>query len=140
MQVHGYTRTGSIDATIDGVRLTVPDRPGNRHRQMIAEWEAAGNTIPEYEEPPAPPRTEGSYREFMNLFTEPEKDAIYAAEASAAAQGDFTLKKWMDRARGGATMRLTHPDTIAGVGMLVAAGLLAQERADEILSADFDAI
>ncbi len=25
--------------------FTVPDDPGNRHRQMIAEWEAAGGTI-----------------------------------------------------------------------------------------------
>ncbi len=54
MVVHGYTQTGSIDATIDGVRLTVPDDMANRHRQMIAEWEEAGNTIPAYVAPPAP--------------------------------------------------------------------------------------
>jgi hypothetical protein len=53
MEIHGYTETGAIEATIDGVRLTVPDDMANRHRQMVAEWEAAGNTIPAWE-PPAP--------------------------------------------------------------------------------------
>lgn len=54
MEVHGYTETGSIEATIEGVRLTVPDDMANRHRQMIAEWEAAGNTIPAFNSSPAP--------------------------------------------------------------------------------------
>lgn len=53
IEVHGYTENGSIEATIEGVRWVVPDDPSNRHRQMIAEWEAEGNTIPPYE-PPAP--------------------------------------------------------------------------------------
>jgi hypothetical protein len=50
--VHGYTETGQIDATIDGTRYSIPDEGGNRHRQIIAEWEAAGNTIPPYVAPP----------------------------------------------------------------------------------------
>lgn len=54
MEVHGYTRLGSIEATIDGMRLTIPDNMGNRHRQMIGEWEEAGNTIPAFEAPPEP--------------------------------------------------------------------------------------
>lgn len=53
MEVHGYTKSRSIEVTIDGSRMTVPDVPGNRHRRMIAEWEGEGNTIPAYE-PPAP--------------------------------------------------------------------------------------
>ncbi len=48
MEVHGYTETGSIEATIDGHRMTVPDDMANRHRQMIADWEGTGNTIPTY--------------------------------------------------------------------------------------------
>lgn len=52
MQVHGKTLFGEIDATIDGLRMTVPDDMTNRHRQMIAEWEEAGNTIPAYAPPP----------------------------------------------------------------------------------------
>ena len=46
-----YTETGSILAVIDGLQMTVPDDMGNRHRQMIAEWEALGNTIEPYTEP-----------------------------------------------------------------------------------------
>lgn len=49
--IHGYTATGAIDATIEGQRMTVPDDMANRHRQMIAEWEAAGHTIPAYVAP-----------------------------------------------------------------------------------------
>lgn len=47
-----YTEYGSIIAVIDGVPMTVPDDMGNRHRQMIAEWEALGNTIAPYVPPP----------------------------------------------------------------------------------------
>lgn len=54
IEIHGYTATGSIEATIYGTRMTVPDDMGNRHRQMIADWEAQGNTIPTYVAPPAP--------------------------------------------------------------------------------------
>ena len=60
MEIHGYTATGMIDATIDGVRMTVPDDRGNRHRQMIAEWEAQGSTIPAYV-PPAPSTDPASF-------------------------------------------------------------------------------
>ena len=49
-----YTKSGSIIAVIDGVEMTVPNDMGNRHRQMIAEWEAEGNTIEPYVPPPEP--------------------------------------------------------------------------------------
>ena len=54
MQVHGYTEFNLIEATIDGLLMTVPNDPANRHRQMIAEWEAEGNTIPAYLPSPTP--------------------------------------------------------------------------------------
>ncbi len=54
MDVLGYTDTGSIRAVIEGLEVVVPDDPANRHRQMIAEWEAEGNTIPAYVPAPAP--------------------------------------------------------------------------------------
>lgn len=54
MDIHGYTEHGSISATIDDILMTVPNDPTNRHRQMIAEWEAEGNTIPPYVPPPPP--------------------------------------------------------------------------------------
>ncbi len=54
MIVHGYTAIGDIDATIDDARMLVPDSMANRHRHMIAEWEALGNIIPPYVAPVAP--------------------------------------------------------------------------------------
>jgi hypothetical protein len=43
MEIHGYTESGLISATIGGVKMLVPED------MEIAEWEAAGNTIPAYE-------------------------------------------------------------------------------------------
>ncbi len=51
MQVHGFTQNGAIEITIDGTRMSVPNDPANRHRQLIAEWEALGNVIPPYVAP-----------------------------------------------------------------------------------------
>lgn len=51
MNVIGYDKAGSILIEYDGNTLIVPDDSGNRHRQMIAEWEAHGNTIPPYAAP-----------------------------------------------------------------------------------------
>jgi hypothetical protein len=62
MEIHGYTETGSLDATINGGRMTVPD---DRHRQMIAEWEAAGNKVPPYVAPPDRIPVEISDRQFF---------------------------------------------------------------------------
>ncbi|WP_022711845.1 hypothetical protein [Pseudochrobactrum sp. AO18b] len=43
-----YTVFGTILAVINGVELTIPDIEENRHRAMIAEWEAVGNLIEPY--------------------------------------------------------------------------------------------
>lgn len=51
MQIHGYTKENFIDATIDGIRMSIPNIPSNRHRQIIAEWETEGNVIPPYVAP-----------------------------------------------------------------------------------------
>ncbi|MBN7760268.1 hypothetical protein JYP52_03910 [Nitratireductor aquibiodomus] len=46
-----FNANGALITVIDGVAMTVPDDLENRHRQMIAEWEAEGNTIPPYAPP-----------------------------------------------------------------------------------------
>src|SRR5687768_16845957 len=61
-----YMEDGNIHAVVDGVEMTIPDKMGNRHRQMIAEWEDAGNVIAPYVVP-SPDRV--SARQFkMQLF------------------------------------------------------------------------
>ena len=46
-----YTEHEAIIAVIDDLEMTIPDDMANRHRIMIAEWEADGNTIEPYVEP-----------------------------------------------------------------------------------------
>lgn len=60
IEVHGYTESGSISATIDGQLMSVPDDMANRHRQMIAAWEEHGNAILAYT-PPAPSTDPADY-------------------------------------------------------------------------------
>lgn len=43
-----YTKTGSIEAIIDGSILHIPDDMGNRHRIAIQEWVDNGGTIDLY--------------------------------------------------------------------------------------------
>lgn len=89
---------------------------------------------PEPVDPPPPqPRLEGTFREFMDLFTEAEQVAI-----AAAALANVQVKLWYDRAMGG-TIRLDHPDTTAGLTALVAGGVINQATADRVLAADYDA-
>ena len=82
MEIHGYTEHGAIDATIDGLRMTVPNDLGNRHRQMIAEWEAEGNTIPAYVPPPVtlPDLAPYQFRAMLTLSgNQADLDAFIAA-------------------------------------------------------------
>lgn len=78
MEVHGFTEDGFIEATIDGVLMTVPDTMTNRHRRMIAEWEAEGNTIPPYvpPEPSLPDLAPYQFRAMLKLSG--KQDDLYA--------------------------------------------------------------
>lgn len=55
LEVLGFEANGMIGLAVDGEFVLVPDDLANRHRQMIAEWEAQGNTVPPYV-PPEPNR------------------------------------------------------------------------------------
>lgn len=77
-------------------------------------------------------RTVGSSREFLKLFTREERLAFWAAEATSP-----DLKDWWAMASTG-DFWLGHPSVEAGLSGLVASGILAADRAEEILGADFD--
>lgn len=63
IEVIGYIGPGVIEAIIDGEHVAVPDDMSNRHRRMIAEWEAGGGEIEPYVEPAPPaPRSTAMWR------------------------------------------------------------------------------
>ncbi|GAA0613179.1 hypothetical protein [Paenochrobactrum glaciei] len=81
-----YTEQGSIIAVIDGQVMVVPDDMSNRHRVMLAEWEAEGNVIEPYVAPPVIELIpdEISRRQFFQQLAVME--IITKAEALAALQ------------------------------------------------------
>lgn len=77
-----YTEGGEISAVIDGLQMSIPDSVGNRHRKLLAEWEAEGNTIASA---PAPP-------------TQAELDQAEIDEVVTRLQKDRTIDKTMGKA------------------------------------------
>lgn len=96
MNIHGYTQHGAIDVTIDGTRMTVPDDMGNRHRQMIAEWEEQGNTIPDFVPPPidvAEVKAEAGRR--IEAIMKPHQQANFQAQfAESVIMHGPDVSKW----------------------------------------------
>lgn len=82
-------------------------------------------------------RRVGEFREFLNLFTSQEQVTIKTA---AMNPENVALALWYDKALGGSTMSLDHPETESGLSALVAAGLISADRKAEILATDFDLI
>lgn len=80
MEVHGYNSSGSIEITIDGSLLSVPDDPGNRHRQMVAEWEAQGNVIPPFVPQPVAPAPITRRQMLLGLLSIGITEAMVEAE------------------------------------------------------------
>jgi hypothetical protein len=50
-----YNMDGTITVIIDEVEMAIPNDIENRHRAMLAEWEADGNVIAPYAEPTLTP-------------------------------------------------------------------------------------
>jgi hypothetical protein len=84
-----YTETGAIEVVVDGIAMTVPDVPGNRHRQAIADWEAEGNAIAAYEAPATRRRVAKS------LIIQRLHEAGLLADAKAALDADlYVRERW----------------------------------------------
>lgn len=115
--------------------LIVPDNHPSMAGGIITvgDWSDAASVL--VTPKPKPKRRVGEFREFMELFTLEEQLAIITA-----SQQSPQIKLWYDKAMGGPSFSLDNPQTPYGLGVLVAAGLLTQERMDEILGADFDAV
>lgn len=119
MQVHGYTSIGSISATIEGDLWDVPDDMSSRFRQMIAEWEAEGNTIPPYVAPEVPEVFEPITRRQLRLTLVRNGISLAAVDAAIASMPDGIEKQeaqieWADAS----TFNRDHPTLL-----LIASGL-----------------
>lgn len=79
-----YDALGNVAATINGTVYTVPDDPGNRHRQELTAWVAAGGVIAPYVAPPAPiPSSVSPYQARRALNAAGLRSAVEAAVAAA---------------------------------------------------------
>jgi len=130
-----YNGNGGIQVVTTSGEMTVPSVPGNSHYGMVMTWlgESDDNQIEEYVAPAKEPRTTGTAREFMALFTKEEKLAIVSLSMS-----DAEIKLWYDEALAG-DVELDHPDVQEGLLVMQIAGVITAERVAEILATDFDA-
>ncbi|WP_421782601.1 hypothetical protein [Kiloniella litopenaei] len=89
-------------------------------RQMIKapEWESEkAITMPK--------------RDFMRLFTDNERRAIIGA-----AMQNVDIADWKDGLLLADDIRLDHPDLLAGMAAIVAAGFLTEARKNAILAGE----
>lgn len=81
---------------------------------------------------PLPPRDITALA-FRRRFTPAEKLAI-----TAAAQSNPALRLWLDDSIAAQQVDLLDPEAVAGMGALVAAGLLSEERKAQILERSWE--
>lgn len=92
-----------------------------------------GVTFPDYVAPDKGPRTTGTFREFMTLFTDAETAAIIALTQTSVA-----IKLWYDQALAG-NVFLGHSKVDGGLSALVSLSIITEARKTEIMATDFDA-
>lgn len=91
---------------------------------------AAGITVTAVADPVLPPQPIViSSLAFRELFTPAEKVAITTAGFQSAA-----IRVFMDDESAAGTVSLSDPEVTGGVAALVTAGLLTQDRANQILA------
>jgi hypothetical protein len=115
---HGYVEQNGLDET----RLEVPD--DFDHVPGFARW--TGTEWQAYV--PSPPVPSWSPLQFIERFTDAEQLAIVTAAQSSPA-----LRLWYDKAMAAGEIVADDPRTIAGLQVMVDAGLISAERRDQIL-------
>ena len=104
---------------VDGSTVQVPAGTDG-----APDWSAVGPLAPSQ---PVPDSRTISRGDFVARLTLPELAALAAAQQASPALAALVL-----RVQTAEVIRLDHPDTIAGLDALVAAGVLAPGRPAEI--------
>tara|TARA_R110002126_G_scaffold165178_3_gene313039 strand:- start:509 stop:910 length:402 start_codon:yes stop_codon:yes gene_type:complete len=97
----------------------------------LPEWQTVQAWIDNYT---PEKRRVGTFREFMDLFTEDEVPIIATAILSVPV-----LFVWQMKASGSSSFSLDHQQTEIGLQALVDAGILTPDRKATILDSDFNA-
>ncbi|WP_235784303.1 hypothetical protein [Brucella anthropi] len=121
-----FNESGAIVVVIDDEEMVVPDDRANRHRQLLAEWEVAGNEIEAY----SPPTETGGVISVPSVIlwerlTEAEAEQVNAAMATQP----FRTRQIFLTAN---TFRSDHE--LWPLLMNMATDLFGQARADQLLS------
>ena len=88
-----------------------------------------GNVVETYPTVAIPPVTTIPSLAFRQLFTSAEKLAI-----TTAAETNASLREFLDDEASTETVDLTNPEVTGGIASLVGAGLLTQDRGNQILA------
>lgn len=98
MEVQGFTKHGSINVTLGGVLISIPDDMTNGHRQMVAAWEAHGNIIPPHvPDAPSPADVKAECRSrILLIMTEDQQRNTLAAGQAALMQFGANPAGWPD--------------------------------------------
>lgn len=97
MNIFGFTLNGDIRIELNGMMLFVPNNMGDAHRRLIAEWEAAGNTIPPYV-PPLP--TVDDYKlAIVWMLDAKAQERRYDSAVSISTYVGSTNPTWADEAQ-----------------------------------------
>lgn len=93
-----YTASGTIVMVLaGGEEVIVPDDMANRHRQMIAEWEALGNTIQPYA--PPPPTLEDYEESIQNHIDAVAREKRYRHGDACATYVNSPTPQWAAEAQ-----------------------------------------
>jgi hypothetical protein len=119
---------------VDGIHKNVPDDMGNTDRQLVAEWEALGNTIPPYVPPVQVP---GPYWLYKSTFIR----RMTLAEAELFEAGIIAQPAWMRLlynsveyfVSSDALIQALDAELAFALGEMLGDPLAGQARADELL-------
>lgn len=107
--------------------LYIPMDENNRHYQEYLEWQSKNPPIEEYVLT-IPPKTVFTSLEFRDLFTINEQLAIRESQLT-----DMEVGLVYDMMLSAQSIDISDPRTVQGMDLLVAKGLITNERRDEIL-------